>query len=542
MLEKYSQFSESSMAIHTSMIDRSPACLLQIGRVRLAFAGCTASMLSGQRSGLLSSRVALVRSCLEVSKSLSSLDGRRSMSCIKTEINRTSSAIGPITCKSRRLKGITAGSRVERRCHVCAAAGEQLLVDGQHEFVVVNFYHLVNIDRPHKLVEEHKEFLEDKDVRGRIYVSHQGVNAQFGGLRQDAEGYVKWIAETQPLFKGLRYSVDVVEGHMFPKLRLKYKPNLISLAGGMESLPITDPSARATPLSPSEWRRLLAEGVEGKAPLILDVRNGYEWDAGHFEGAQRPVEDEFNETPTESTPLEIPQPLTEADPDTPVMMYCTGGIRCDVYSTYLKKKGYKNLFTLEGGIQNYMKKEGIDHWNGSLFVFDGRMAIRPNKNKEEPLEAASPCSICGGTAALPHVNCANIDCNDLFIACDECKQKFSGCCCEECQSAPRLLRPVKTSGYYGTWQQYAESEDEVHMARGRGEGRISRRRKRQQAVKEREVARRALKVERRRYAKEVMAEKQAEVMDVEQQSGSGAVKDERLARLNELRQRLLTMK
>lgn len=295
------------------------------------------------------------------------------------------------------------------------------------EYCVVNFYHLVDIPRPRELVKQHAAFLEGRDVRGRIYISEQGVNAQYGGVREDAVAYAKWLAETQPLFQGLRYSVYDADDHMFPKLRLKYKPNLISLAGGMSTIPVTQPSARATPVEPSQWKQMLAEGINGQRPLVLDVRNSYEWDAGHFVGAKRPLEDEFNETPTEATPCEVPDYLEAAGPDTPVMMYCTGGIRCDVYSAYLKRKGYNKLYTLEGGIQNYMSQEGLEHWKGSLFVFDGRMAIRKDRDRDAPLEAAVPCQVCQGEAVLPHANCANIDCNQLFIACNTCMVRRSCC-------------------------------------------------------------------------------------------------------------------
>ena len=403
------------------------------------------------------------------------------------------------------------------------------------EYCVVNFYHLVDIPNPHEEVQKHKEFLENKNVRGRIYISSQGINAQYGGEKSHALEYAGWLAESQPLFKGLKFSVFPAEEHMFPKLRLQYKPNLISLAGGMRSVPVTDPLARATPLAPNEWKNMISNENSENKPLVLDLRNGYEWDAGHFEGAERPQEEEFNQTPTEGTPSQVPIPLQDVNPETPVMMYCTGGIRCDVYSAYLKKKGYKNLYTLEGGIQNYLRTEGIQHWNGSLFVFDGRMAIRPNKDEDAPLEAAAPCQICGGKASLPHINCANIDCNKLFIACDDCKTLRHGCCCEECMDAPRLLRPMKTKGQYGNWTQYTDPNDlEVteSMASGRGSGRISRRRKRQQALKEKNVAKRTLKVERRRFAKEVQQKYEAF-----KESGEEKRIDDSKDKLKDLRER-----
>ena len=304
---------------------------------------------------------------------------------------------------------------------VCCCAGGLQNAGEEKEYCVVNFYHLVDIPDPDEVINRHKEYLRDKEVKGRIYISEQGINAQFGGTTEDAVGYAEWLIANEPKFDTLEYSVDPVETHMFPKLRLQYKANLISLSGGMQAVPVTNPKARATKVKPSDWKTMLDQGVEGRTPVVLDVRNSYEWDAGHFEGAERPVEDNFHETPTEATDDPLPKYLEGLEPGTPVMMYCTGGIRCDVYSTYLKQKGFQNLYTLEGGIQNYMKNEGLDHWKGSLYVFDGRMAIRPNKDAQEPLEPVASCALCGGKAILPHLNCANVDCNKLFLACQECQ-------------------------------------------------------------------------------------------------------------------------
>eukprot|EP00195_Chlamydomonas_chlamydogama_P010267 CAMPEP_0202891242 /NCGR_PEP_ID=MMETSP1392-20130828/1356_1 /ASSEMBLY_ACC=CAM_ASM_000868 /TAXON_ID=225041 /ORGANISM="Chlamydomonas chlamydogama, Strain SAG 11-48b" /LENGTH=470 /DNA_ID=CAMNT_0049574937 /DNA_START=148 /DNA_END=1560 /DNA_ORIENTATION=+ len=398
----------------------------------------------------------------------------------------------------------------------------------QQEWCIVNFYHLVDIPDATKLVEEHKAWLQQQglSVQGRIYYSEQGVNAQFGGLKEHALAYTKFVEE-QPLFKGLRYSVWPASGQMFPKLRLKYKPNLISLAGGMSGLPITDPASRATPLEPAAWKQMISQALERKV-TVLDIRNDYEWDAGHFVGAERPAEEVFHETPVGEEDADIPQPLRGVDKDAPIMMYCTGGIRCDVYSTFLKSKGFTNMYTLEGGIQNYLREEGPDHWNGSLYVFDGRMAIPAGIKSAScaesgvvadgaiELKAAVPCQICGtAVAQLPHMNCANIDCNELFIACADCKTKYNGCCCSQCMTAPRLLRPAKVSGgYYGQWGNYAEGEGLGQvMATGRSrEGRVARRARRREAMKEK----RAKQIEERNMRKQMMRQAMAQLEQLEQ--------------------------
>ncbi|MEW5313610.1 MAG: hypothetical protein WDW38_005164 [Sanguina aurantia] len=416
---------------------------------------------------------------------------------------------------------------------------EDALPPEQGEYCVVNFYHLVEVAEPLEEMELHRKWLAGRDVQGRIYISSQGINAQCGGSLADAGAYAEWVASlstfqvrdrgeceharpdrhsasradhvctraaactriVEPCFphsersrlQGLRFTVWPAKGRMFPKLRLKFKPSLVSLAGGMTSLPVTDPSARATPLQPAAWKQMLADSQKTKT-IVLDVRNDYEWDAGHFSHAARPSEEVFNETPVGDMEDDLPLALRDADPAAPIMMYCTGGIRCDIYSTFLKKRGFNNLYSLEGGVQGYLLAEGSKMWDGSLFVFDGRMAL-PADNpaclssaaEACNLPAAIPCQVCNGaTAQLPHINCANIDCNELFISCTACQTRLRGCCCEACLSAPRLLRPQKTEGYYSAWESYAEGEEAVGrmMASGRvQEGRLARRARRRDSLK-----------------------------------------------------------
>jgi predicted sulfurtransferase len=135
-------------------------------------------------------------------------------------------------------------------------------------------------------------------------------------------------------------------------------------------------------------------------------------------------------------------------------MYCTGGIRCDVYSTFLQQRGFRNLYSLQGGIQHYLEEVGAEHWKGSLHVFDDRMAVAPgrmggataaeNEAAAQPLPSAEPCAVCGGPPVLPHINCADVDCNLLFLICGDCKARLKGCCCEACRDhAPRLVRPTR---------------------------------------------------------------------------------------------------
>eukprot|EP00892_Ulva_mutabilis_P009719 jgi/Ulvmu1/7119/UM034_0025.1 len=411
---------------------------------------------------------------------------------------------------------------------------------------VINFYHLSDIAKPGETAAMHKDYIQEQgwDIRGRIYISFQGVNAQFSGPREDAIAYTSWVA-SQPEFKGVVWREYPVEKHMFPKLRLKFRPNLISLRGGMEDLPVTDATNRAKPLAPAEWRQMLRDAAPVRqsesppnltgtdvpqAPIILDVRNGYEWDAGHFQGAERPQEDEFNETPRRDEGEDaVPEYLRGADPDTPVMMYCTGGIRCDIYSTFLRQQGFRNLYSLEGGIQNYLEEEGADRWNGALYVFDDRMAVSPaalrhggdpaaageagaaeevGLGEEGAAHAAAPCAVCGGAPRLPHINCANVDCNLLFLACRACTEELQGCCCEACRDeAPRLLRPIKDGAYRsmtnyapkqrGALQRLLTPERAAKLAAARA--------RRRERLKSKQNEKQILKAQRKQQARQAMA-------------------------------------
>jgi UPF0176 protein len=168
--------------------------------------------------------------------------------------------------------------------------------------------------------------------------------------------------------------------------------------------------------------------------LILDVRNDYEWKIGHFDGAEKPKLKTFREFPDYAKALKA-----DHDPKkTKVMMYCTGGIRCELYSSLMKDEGFDAVFQLDGGVLNYIKEERGKHWKGKLFVFDDRLAVPVN---EEDDEVIGKCHHCD--ASIDRVyNCANTRCNELFVCCSECLEKFQGCCQTSCTESP-YLRPYQ---------------------------------------------------------------------------------------------------
>ncbi|KAF2942485.1 rhodanese-like domain-containing protein 8, chloroplastic [Oryza sativa Japonica Group] len=368
---------------------------------------------------------------------------------------------------------------------VCAAT---VAVAQPQEFVVVTFYKFVSIDDPRAEVSRHLHFLQGRDIHGRIYMNEQGINAQYSGPHKDAVAYADWLRKDHRFRDLLVQTSPSLCGHAFPRLKLRYKPSLVQLEGGCSHLPLVDPSMRATPLTPSEWRERLearkcldvssseaAGDSSGRRLLLLDVRNDYEWDIGHFQGAQRPNVDCFRSTSfglSESEQeMDSSDPLNGIDKEnTDILMYCTGGIRCDVYSTILRKKGFRNLYTLKGGVSNYLKEEGSAGWVGNLFVFDGRLSLPPatykpgagdddDEEEEEGRNRSSSelgrCYACGSEVVeLRHRNCANIDCNRLYLCCGRCVEELRGCCGEGCTAAPRLRPLLPSHQRYHKWHLY----------------------------------------------------------------------------------------
>lgn len=293
------------------------------------------------------------------------------------------------------------------------------------EYFALAYYIFEKINDPHLEVKKHKKFFKDLDVRGRIYISEEGINGQMSGSAESCEKYMAWM-RGDSRFAKVHFKVHEIEENIFPRVTVKYRKELVALGEG------ADPREGGEHVSPEKWKEMLASGEY----LILDVRNDYEWKIGHFENATLPPLKNFRDFPAYADQLK-----EEVDPaKTKVMMYCTGGIRCELYSALLKKRGFQDVFQLDGGVINYGQKEGRQHWKGSLFVFDDRLATSIDGGEVEPI---SRCQFCE-EASDTYYNCANMDCNELFLACLSCIEKLEGACGDMCQKAPRR-RPFDLS-------------------------------------------------------------------------------------------------
>lgn len=290
----------------------------------------------------------------------------------------------------------------------------------EHPYFVLAYYLFHPIENPHKEVESQKEFLNLRDATSRIYISEEGINGQLSCARSHALEYIDWLHSREP-FKTLEFKVHEWHEHTFPRLTIKYRAKLVA-----RDCPVNLKN-QGEHVSAGRWRQMLENESDA---LLLDVRNHYEWEVGRFAQAELPPCETFRDFEKYAETLKSRFDHKKKK----IMMYCTGGIRCEVYSALLKEKGFENVYQLQGGVIKYGIEEGGKHWLGKLFVFDDRLTVPICKEKTPIIGSCHHCK----NPIENYYNCANMDCNALFLCCQSCIDQFKGCCKEECFQAPRL--------------------------------------------------------------------------------------------------------
>ena len=286
---------------------------------------------------------------------------------------------------------------------------------------VLAFYCITPLDNPHELIKEHVALFKTLDIKSRIYISEDGINGQMSASPEASIIYQNWLKTFAP-FKEIEFKIHQHNQHPFPRQIVKYRKKLVAI-----DCPI-DFGLKAAHISTRDWKEMLESRDENT--LVIDVRNRYESKVGYFEGSELPQVDTFREFAAYTEVLKAKTNLE----NTKVYMCCTGGIRCELFSAHMKKEGFKNVAQLDGGIIKYGLEQGNKHFKGKLYVFDDRMVV-PISN--DPTETVGECQFC----KLPsdnYYNCANTDCNNLFLSCTHCIEKEIGCCQEDCKGAPRL--------------------------------------------------------------------------------------------------------
>ncbi|MBC7889486.1 MAG: rhodanese-related sulfurtransferase [Ferruginibacter sp.] len=314
---------------------------------------------------------------------------------------------------------------------VSQAELKKLLYEEKEDRTTISFYRYFPISDPKQFRDELYAALNAMKVFGRIYIAHEGINAQVSVPGSNAAAFRNYLNSVEPL-NGIRLNIAVNDdtrpddkagsGKSFWVLKIKVRDKIV--ADG-----INDPGFSMEQKGKYVTAAGMNELMQDENTIVIDMRNHYEYEVGHFEKALEIPSDTFREQ------LPMAVEMMQDKKDKNIIMYCTGGIRCEKASAYMLHHGFNNVFHLEGGIINYAKEareKGLkSSFIGKNFVFDDRLGERITE------DVIASCHQCGN-AADTHTNCKNDGCHLLFIQCAECAVKFDGCCSKECQTSFNL--------------------------------------------------------------------------------------------------------
>lgn len=287
----------------------------------------------------------------------------------------------------------------------------------------VSFYNYCNITDPQQYRDELWKAFEPLKVFGRIYIANEGINGQISVPEGNYEAFRDALYASHSDLKGIRMNIAVDDdGKSFWVLKIKVRQKIV--ADGIDD-PSFSMEQKGQYLKAKEYNEL----TNDPDTIVVDMRNHYEYEVGHFENAIEVPSDTFRDQ------LPMAVDMLKDKKDKNIIMYCTGGIRCEKASAYMLHNGFKNVFHVEGGIIEYVRKAREENlpvkFKGKNFVFDGRLGERITE------DIIAECHTCGKPCDA-HTNCKNDGCHLLFIQCEECAEKLQGCCSSACQEEYNL--------------------------------------------------------------------------------------------------------
>ena len=299
---------------------------------------------------------------------------------------------------------------------------KKLLYEETEHRTTISFYQYFQVDDPQLFRDEMYKALNALKVFGRIYIATEGINAQISVPDSNVDAFRTYL-NTIPSLQDIRLNIAVDDdGKSFWVLKIKVREKIV--ADGIND-PLFSMQNKGKYLTADAYNQL----SENPDTIIVDMRNHYEYEVGHFKNAIEVPSDTFREQ------LPMAADMLKDKKDKPIIMYCTGGIRCEKASAYMLHNGFKNVYHIEGGIIHYantIKEQHLENkFIGKNFVFDDRLGERIGD------EIISNCHQCGNPADT-HTNCVNPGCHLLFIQCPTCAEKFAGCCSQECYDIIQL--------------------------------------------------------------------------------------------------------
>ncbi|EIT86636.1 putative rhodanese-related sulfurtransferase [Fictibacillus macauensis ZFHKF-1] len=285
-------------------------------------------------------------------------------------------------------------------------------------YEVLLYYKYVPIDQPEAFTQEHLAFCKALGLKGRILIGKEGINGTVSGTPEQTKAYREHM-QCDERFHDMVFKSEPAQEHAFKKMKVRYKQEIVNLSLEDDVNPNEQTGKR---LSPKDFREaMLQEDV-----VILDARNTYEYDLGHFKGAIRPDIETFRELP------EWIRENFSQYKDKKVLTYCTGGIRCEKFSGFLVKEGFQDVSQLEGGIISYGYDPEVkgDRWDGKCYVFDERISVPVNRTGTETV--VGTCYHCGQPEER-YVKCGNPECNKHLLLCDACEEAHHRACSTACK-------------------------------------------------------------------------------------------------------------
>ena len=294
---------------------------------------------------------------------------------------------------------------------------KQKLVEETEPRTTISFYNYFNIVNPQEFRDFLYKNLGTLNVFGRIYVAIEGINAQISVPNSNYELFKNFLYSI-PELNGIRLNIAVDDdGKSFWVLKVKVREQIVADAINDDTFNMHQ---KGKYVDAQQMNKMLNEGNT----VVIDMRNHYEYEVGHFENAIELPSDTFREQ------LPMAVDMMQGNKEKNIIMYCTGGIRCEKASAFMLHKGFKNVFHLEGGIINYAQQTKEQNLSskfiGKNFVFDNRLGERITE------DIIAKCHQCGKPADT-HTNCVNSGCHLLFIQCEDCVKAFNGACSKECK-------------------------------------------------------------------------------------------------------------
>jgi len=291
------------------------------------------------------------------------------------------------------------------------------------ERTTISFYKYFNIDEVQSFRDNLYIAFVALDVYGRVYIAQEGINAQISLPTSNVQAFKDLLFAYHPALNNIRLNIAIEDKNdAFFVLRMKVKDKIV--ADGIQ-----DDSFNPANTGAYLKAHQVNEMIDQEDTIFVDMRNHYEYEIGHFKNAIEIPSDTFKEQ------LPMALDMLEEHKDKNIVMYCTGGIRCEKATAYMKHNGYENIYHVEGGIIEYArqaKNQGLDsQFIGKNFVFDERLGERITD------DVIATCHTCGQPCD-DHTNCANQACHTLFIQCDACRSQLDNCCSTQCQEISKL--------------------------------------------------------------------------------------------------------